>query len=334
MNPQDLKKFVEKDMRMSHIYQPVMLMELLRNNGQATVEQIAQSILQRDPTQIDYYSEITKIMVGKVLTKRGIVQKHGDRYILQWDKTFTEAHIKELTMLLENKIQAYEKKRKDELWSHRRSGRKVVPGSVRYQVLKRAQFHCELCGIPASKKNLEVDHIQPKSKGGKDELSNYQALCYTCNAQKSNKDSTDFRNLDKLYETREIGCLFCHIPQPRKIIEENDLALVIRDAYPVTQGHTLVIPKRHAVDYFELTSAEVMAINQLILNQEKKLSASDKSIEGFNIGINCGEVAGQTIFHCHVHLIPRRSGDVESPEGGIRNVISGKGSYRKKMNEG
>ena len=70
------------------------------------------------------------------------------------------------------------------------------------------------------------------------------------------------------------------------------------------------------------------------MNQEKKLSASDKSIEGFNIGINCGEVAGQIIFNCHVHLISRRSGDVESPEGGIRNVISGKGSYRKKMNEG
>jgi len=184
MNPQDLKQFVEKKMRMSHIYQPVMLMELLRNNGQATVEQIAQSILKRDPTQIEYYSEITKIMVGKVLSKRGIVQKHGDRYILQWDKPFTKAHIKELTMLLENKIQAYEIKRKDELWSHRRSGRKVVPGSVRYQVLKRAQFHCELCGIPASKKNLEVDHIQPKSKGGKDELSNYQALCYTLQCPK------------------------------------------------------------------------------------------------------------------------------------------------------
>ena len=88
--------------------------------------------------------------------------------------------------------------------------------------------------------------------------------------------------------------------------------------------------KRHAKDYFELTQAEVNAINQLIREQKALLDQLDKSIDGYNIGMNCGETAGQTVFHCHVHLIPRRKGDVENPRGGIRHLISGKGFYEEK----
>jgi diadenosine tetraphosphate (Ap4A) HIT family hydrolase len=87
------------------------------------------------------------------------------------------------------------------------------------------------------------------------------------------------------------------------------------------------MPKRHAADYFELTQAEINAINQLMTQQKDILQQSDKSIDGFNIGMNCGEAAGQTVFHCHVHLIPRRRGDVENPRGGVRHVIAGKGFY-------
>ena len=125
------------------------------------------------------------------------------------------------------------------------------------------------------------------------------------------------------------NCLFCNIQtnERTRIIAENELAYVIRDGFPVTPGHTLIIPKRHAVDYFELVQSEVHAINALMHEQKKQLMLDDPSIEGFNIGMNCGEVAGQTIFHCHVHLIPRRKGDVENPRGGVRHVIAGKGFY-------
>ena len=125
------------------------------------------------------------------------------------------------------------------------------------------------------------------------------------------------------------NCLFCNIQtnERTRIIAENELAYVIRDGFPVTPGHTLIIPKRHAVDYFELVQSEVHAINALMHEQKKQLMLVDPSIEGFNIGMNCGEVAGQTIFHCHVHLIPRRRGDVENPRGGVRHVIAGKGFY-------
>jgi len=128
------------------------------------------------------------------------------------------------------------------------------------------------------------------------------------------------------------SCLFCsvQIAGRERIIAENSLAYTIRDGFPVTKFHTLVIPKRHTIDYFGLTTDEVLAINSLIHDQKKLLEMQDSSIEGYNIGMNCGEVAGQSVWHCHTHLIPRRKGDVVSPKGGVRHVISNKGNYEEK----
>ena len=123
-----------------------------------------------------------------------------------------------------------------------------------------------------------------------------------------------------------VGCTFCEI-NPSRITNRNTFAYVIRDKYPVTKGHMLIIPKRHVKDYFELDESESSAIYKLILEERERLS-EDISIEGYNIGVNCGEVAGQTVFHCHVHLIPRRKGDVKNPRGGVRHIISGKGDYK------
>jgi ATP adenylyltransferase len=333
MTFQELKQFIREDMRMQHIYQPVMLIELLKNQGKASIAQIAQAILNKDPTQIEYYSEIVKNMVGKVLTKnRGITNKVGSSYTLIGAEKLTSEEILELTNLLEEKIREYESKRVDAHWQHRKRGRRPVSGSIRYEVLKRASFRCELCGISADEKNLEVDHITPKSLGGADEIHNYQALCYTCNSQKNNRDDSDFRGLNAKFEHREDDCLFCQIQlkDRKRIVDENNLAYAIRDGFPVTELHTLFIPKRHAKDYFELTQAEINSINQLINKQKEFLDKSDTLIDGYNIGLNCGETAGQTVFHCHLHLIPRRKGDVENPRGGIRHLIPGKGYYESK----
>ena len=121
-------------------------------------------------------------------------------------------------------------------------------------------------------------------------------------------------------------CLFCNIPTVR-IVLENELAYAVRDGYPVTEIHSLIIPKRHIQDYFDLTKEELIACDQLIRSLKDEISNSDNSVNGFNIGINSGETAGQTIFHCHIHLIPRRTGDVDDPRGGVRNVIPGMGNY-------
>jgi diadenosine tetraphosphate (Ap4A) HIT family hydrolase len=122
------------------------------------------------------------------------------------------------------------------------------------------------------------------------------------------------------------NCLFCEIGRDRVIIE-NDLAYAIRDGFPVTPLHSLIIPKRHVVDFFGLTRKERQACNRLIYDLRKSILKEDPAVGGFNIGMNAGEVAGQTIFHCHIHLIPRRRGDVENPRGGVRHLIPGKGNY-------
>tara|TARA_B110000238_G_C15950833_1_gene363130 strand:- start:277 stop:675 length:399 start_codon:yes stop_codon:yes gene_type:complete len=124
-------------------------------------------------------------------------------------------------------------------------------------------------------------------------------------------------------------CLFCNIKVSGLAIE-NDLAYVSYDSYPVSEGHCLIIPKRHVKDYFELTNEEVIACNELIKKIKYDIINNDSSIKGFNIGTNVGLTAGQSVMHCHIHLIPRREGDVENPQGGIRSVIPLKQHYKRK----
>jgi len=126
-----------------------------------------------------------------------------------------------------------------------------------------------------------------------------------------------------------VNCLFCDVQtiDRGRIVEENELAFAIRDAFPVTEYHSLFIPKRHVLDYFGLSLLEVNAIHALLHSQKDYLLNLDLTIDGFNIGMNCGQTAGQSVWHCHVHLIPRRKGDVEFPKGGVRHVIPYKGNY-------
>ena len=121
-------------------------------------------------------------------------------------------------------------------------------------------------------------------------------------------------------------CPFCNLDQER-IIQEYEFFNVVRDLYPVTEGHTLIIPKRYVESFFELTKEESKSLIEILSEQKEKLSLSDKTITGFNIGINIGKDAGQTIMHCHTHLIPRRHSDVTEPRGGVRGVIPDKQKY-------
>jgi diadenosine tetraphosphate (Ap4A) HIT family hydrolase len=130
----------------------------------------------------------------------------------------------------------------------------------------------------------------------------------------------------EFFENKSEGCPFCDLPKDRTI-EQNELAFIIRDRYPVTPLHTLVIPKRHVSGWFDLGTSELKACNDLLLWAKDAIREEDASVAGFNVGINIGEAAGQTIFHCHIHLIPRRHGDVENPRGGVRHIIPGKGNY-------
>ena len=121
-------------------------------------------------------------------------------------------------------------------------------------------------------------------------------------------------------------CVFCTMNK-EQIVGSNSLAYAVRDTSPVTPLHTLILPNRHVADYFDLDADEKRAIDDLLEESRMGILARDPTVAGFNIGVNVGVVAGQTIFHCHVHLIPRRPGDVANPRGGVRAVIPGKADY-------
>ena len=125
-------------------------------------------------------------------------------------------------------------------------------------------------------------------------------------------------------------CIFCNKINC-KVISSTKHFFIIRDtAYPVTKHHTLIITNRHVSDYFDLDKEEINDLDEILKNQKKELKKLDKEISAFNVGINIGKDAGQSIMHCHIHLIPRRKGDVEDPSGGVRGVIPEKQKYKKK----
>lgn len=122
-------------------------------------------------------------------------------------------------------------------------------------------------------------------------------------------------------------CLFC--TDPRGVSLKRDLAYSARDTYAVSPGHTVVIPNRHVASFFELTPEEVAACMELI-REEKKLIDEEYKPDGYNIGVNVGPAAGQSIHHVHIHVIPRYKGDVENPQGGVRHVIPKNAYYTRK----
>ena len=124
----------------------------------------------------------------------------------------------------------------------------------------------------------------------------------------------------------EKECIFCNLDPNREIIAQNDLALAFFDAFPVNPGHALIIPKRHVADYFDLTEDEVAAM-QALLREVKAIVEKRFNPDGYNIGVNVNSAAGQSVFHVHMHLIPRYKGDVENPKGGVRGVIPSKQKY-------
>ena len=123
-------------------------------------------------------------------------------------------------------------------------------------------------------------------------------------------------------------CLFCNI-EKSGYAHENELAYASYDSYPVTEHHCLIIPKRHIKNYFDLSNKELIACNNLIQIVKDEIIKKDPSVKGFNLGTNIGKVSGQSILHCHLHLIPRREGDVDNPQGGVRSVIPNKQHYKR-----
>ena len=162
----------------------------------------------------------------------------------------------------------------------------------------------------------------------------HQKKTYQCNVvlhsksvfKNENCEIYEYQHYNQLQKDQDITCPFCNPEADRELIVESATAYAIYDKYPVNNGHSLIIPKRHCADYFDLTFKEQSAC-VFMLNKVKEIVSAIYNPEGFNVGINVGEKAGQTVNHVHIHLIPRYNGDVEEPRGGVRGVIPSKREY-------
>lgn len=121
-------------------------------------------------------------------------------------------------------------------------------------------------------------------------------------------------------------CLFC---TPRGVTRENRLAYATRDSYPISPGHTLIIPSRHCPDFFDMTPGEMARCMELLVAERRVLDEEFKP-DGYNVGVNVGPAAGQSVLHVHIHLIPRYAGDHPSPQGGVRQILPWKADYPRR----
>lgn len=325
MEYEELREFLMSKMKLHHIYQPLLIKTLIEVGGTATIRQLATVFLSQDESQIQYYEGRVKEHPMRVLIRHGVITRQGDLVKLTVGKlSFSQKA--ELKRICEEKLHSYGIERGLAIWDYRSLDELVVPDSLRYRVLKDSNGRCALCGATKNETLLDIDHIIPRSKGGRTVYENLQVLCAKCNRSKRNKDTVDFRK--SLLSQFTEGCILCEVRNTSDIILiENDLCLAILDNHAVTRGHTLVFPKRHVTDYFDMSELERSEVNDLLRIRRRQLLESDRSISGFNIGVNCGESAGQTVEHCHIHLIPRRGGDTPNPRGGVRGVVPDKMQY-------
>lgn len=331
---EQLVDFIRKEMRMSHVYQPLLIRALVDSGGYATVRQLARAFLVEDESQLVFYERVIRRMPAHVLQKHGVVSID----MLAGGGEILSLNTEKLSFEQENAIRQACNERLNEFlndrglgtWDSRLLDRDPVPDSLRFMVLKESGGRCALCGATKHERPLDVDHIVPRSRwhpslGNVNDMSNLQVLCSKCNRSKRNQDTTDFRG--PAAPEIEPGCPFCDARFRARACGESGLVFAVTDGFPVTPGHMLIIPKRHIADFFSLTENERGEAMDLVKLLRNRLVENDRRIVGFNFGVNSGEAAGQTVMHCHLHLIPRRTGDMADPRGGVRGVIPEKMKY-------
>ena len=299
MKYDDLKHFIHKKMRMTHIYQPLMIKALLESNDNtATVEDIAKKFLYNDDSQVNYYKKITKRWPHKTLKKHNIVSYKKDRYKLLIDKKLSRKERDGLIELCD--LRLYEFIDKDPWIQKIRELERISPGqSLRYDIFSKAKGVCVACGARPPEASLHVDHIMPVSLGGLTELGNLQALCYRCNTQKRNRDDLDFLRWHKRLQFRKKRCPFC---QKKKDIKSNSMAYAVKAKNSIPDMH-LIIPNRHVTSFMDLIPAEkqlcLVLVDEVMDHIKNENSAvTDFQVSGFD---------GRHNKHCSISIVPTRS---------------------------
>lgn len=318
----ELKNFLSKKMRMSEIYQPAVIRTLLKNNGKASLKEVAEFIAPLDEEIVNYYISKLKIFPKEVLQKHGIaeIKPKSKTFTALGDFDYTDEQKEELIAICDQKIHEWLLKNASVESEYAGLGR------IRHHLLADHRY-CAMCGLtPEDKVKLDVDHIIPRSMGGSNEITNLQVLCHRCNRGKGNALIISAMAARKKVKDLVHDCVFCTLPEDRVIFNTPKFKIIL-DAFPVSEGHALIIPHRHVESAMSLTVDEFKEIHGAVAIVKSHLYSKHDDIKGFNLGFNVGETAGQTVMHAHFHVIPRRKGDVAEPRGGIRGVIPGKQKY-------
>jgi diadenosine tetraphosphate (Ap4A) HIT family hydrolase len=205
----------------------------------------------------------------------------------------------------------------------RRQYEKDMAAYFRADAVQRKQLERRLILLEAALKTLDFARLRSENPV----LAGGSSAVVFLKQEKSGPAVIVSNDKADPYDHNLPACRFCMDRIKSQITAEYGSVWAVEDRYPVTQGHHLIIPKRHTRDWFSMTDEERRHAEELIIILKNRLSEADETITGFNIGMNCGASAGQTIFHAHIHLIPRRNGDTQDPTGGVRGVIPDKMSY-------
>ena len=272
----DLKTFLTKTMSMTEVYQPVIIKELLLNKGQCAKDHLAKAISEYDLSVRDYYKDVLMRWPKSTLSKHGVIHydRYRKRFFLNYDLTSQETQ--EAISMCEAKIKEHILRKKD---------RDKLPksyGSVRYRVIKNAKGKCLNCGIPASLRPIDIDHIIPQSKADKNEKvemngrmvhvdseENLQALCFKCNREKRDRDRTDFRRTKKLVRD--------HIPD---FIQKNDRVPIVKQVKgkALTRALNDKLVEEHEEYIYTRSMEELVDMMEVIISLGKKKGKSEEDL--------------------------------------------------------
>ena len=262
----ELVDFIENKMRMSHIYQPLLIQSLVESGGQATLRELAVKFLTEEEAEIREMMKTIKKMPVHVLSAKNKSRKkpfveEEDGVVRLLVKPTDLKERSEILGACARRLHGYVAKRGEGIWNHKWLD-SPTGGAMRFKVLEAGGRRCALCGITSKDRALDVDHIVPHSKGGPSTFENLQILCSKCNRSKGNRSDTDFRAAEPPAPGFE-DCDICALPALKEFPSENELARAVR---VVKSGITTIhiIPKRHVYRYLDLTSHEVLAMHDLL----------------------------------------------------------------------
>lgn len=273
----ELITFLTKTMSMTDVYQPVIIKELLLNDGECTKDQLAKTLAGYDPAIHDYYRRVVMRYPKTTLAKHGIIryERQSGKFCLNF-KISDDRQIRDAILVCDDKIQKWMLGRRDPDKSA------LADAPVRYRVLKASNKKCALCGIPSSLRPIDIDHIEPKSTADKygkvvvngrqvhvDSEENLQALCFKCNRAKRDQDNTDFRRTKKLVRDRIPEIIRAHGQEP-KVRELTDKALITALDEKLVEEHEEYIENR--------SIEELVDMIEVILTLAKKKGSSTKQL--------------------------------------------------------